>query len=172
MLELVADGEVNPSAAQVAVAAGVGLRSVFRHFADMDALYHEMTEIVEARIMPVIVQPHQATEWRERLRELAARRSRVFEAIMPYRISANLKRFQSKYLMQDYRRMLRLERASLEAALPPAVLADTVRTHALNVALSFQCWRLLRHDQQMSVADSRAVVDRLLEDIMAQIDEP
>lgn len=172
MLELVARGEVDPSAAQVASTAGVGLRSVFRHFDDMDALYREMTEVIEAEIMPMIAEPYRASSWRDRIRELAERRARVFETIMPYRISANLKRFQSNFLMRDYRRMLRMERASVEAALPPAILADTVRTHALNVALSFQCWRLLRHDQEMNVADARAVVAMLLEDSMAQTREP
>ncbi|PNB35794.1 TetR family transcriptional regulator, partial [Pseudomonas sp. FW305-130] len=36
MLDLVGKGDIAPSAARVAETAGVGLRSVFRHFADMD----------------------------------------------------------------------------------------------------------------------------------------
>ena len=43
MLELVAQGNLEPSADQIADIAKVGRRSVFRHFKDMDTLYREMT---------------------------------------------------------------------------------------------------------------------------------
>jgi len=106
LLDLVGKGDVAPSAARVAEVAGVGLRSVFRHFDDMDELYREMGEVIEAQVMPIILQPPSGTTWREKLFDIADRRAMVFETILPYRISANLKRFQSPYLMQDYRRML------------------------------------------------------------------
>ncbi len=38
LLKLVATGTVSPNAEQVATEAGVALRTVFRHFADMDSL--------------------------------------------------------------------------------------------------------------------------------------
>ncbi|WP_339472278.1 hypothetical protein, partial [Pseudomonas sp. EL_65y_Pfl1_R83] len=42
---------------------------------------------------------------------------------------------------------------------------------ALNVPLSFQTWRLLRHDQELTIAEARAVVVRLIEAILAHIDD-
>jgi hypothetical protein len=95
----------------------------------------------------------------------------VFETILPYRISANLKRFQSPYLMQGYRRMLRLESDTTEAHLPAMVRADVAGTHGLNVILSFQTWRLLRHDQELPFDDAKAVVRRLLGDAVACMPE-
>lgn len=169
MLALVADGDVQPSAAKVAEMAKVGLRTVFRHFDDMESLYREMSELIEAKVHPTMFKPYRAEHWRDRVRELAARRVEVFETILPYRISASLKRFQSAFLMQDYRRMLRLERESIEAIVPEALLADTVQLNVLHVTLNFQCWRLLRHDQELSVADARAVFLRLVDTALAQI---
>jgi len=169
MLDLVAGGDVQPSAAQVAETAGVGLRTVFRHFDDMDSLYGEMSEAIEARVLPIVLQPFNASNWRDRVRELAKRRVQVFEMILPFRISANLKRFQSDFLMQDYRRMLRLERSTVEAVLPPWLLADARQTNALHVPLSFQCWRLLRHDQELAVDEASAVVRTLVEAVLAQL---
>jgi hypothetical protein len=99
----------------------------------------------------------------------AQRRARVFEAILPYRISANLKRFQSPYLMQDYRRMLAMETSIVEAQLPARVAQDPVAAAALNVILSFQTWRLLRHDQAMPVETAQAVVKHLLDNTLAKI---
>lgn len=171
MLDLVGSGDVNPSAARVAEQAGVGLRSVFRHFDDMDALYREMGEVIEARVRPIIVEAPVGTTWKQRLFDIADRRAKVFETILPYRISANLKRFQSPYLMQDYRRMLALETAAVEAQLPASVAKDATDAGALNVILSFQTWRLLRHDQQLPVSQARAVVRRLLEAALADLSE-
>ena len=42
-MELMKSGDPSPSAARVAERAGVGLRSVFRHFDDMDShLFHHI----------------------------------------------------------------------------------------------------------------------------------
>ena len=56
---------------------------------------------------------------------------------------------------------------SIEAHLPEVVRADTAGARGLNVILSFQTWRLLRHDQELPVEDAKAVVRRLLGDAMA-----
>lgn len=167
LLEVVGKGDVSPSAARIAEVAGVGLRSVFRHFADMDALYREMGEVIEARVLPIMLQVPNGTAWKERMFDLAERRAKVFELIMPYRISANLRRYESRYLMQDYRRMLRLEAETVDAHLPDTVKADMAGARAVNVILSFQTWRLLRHDQDLPVDAARAVVQRLLADVLA-----
>lgn len=166
MLDLVGGGDVNPSAARVAEQAHVGLRSVFRHFADMDALYREMGEVIEARVMPIIAEAPVGETWKARMSDIADRRAKVFETILPYRISANLKRFQSPYLMQDYRRMLELEIAAVQAQLPPSVAQDEAAASGIDVILSFQTWRLLRHDQQLPVGKAQAVVRRLLHDAL------
>lgn len=167
MLDLVGNGDVAPSAARVAELAGVGLRSVFRHFDDMEELYREMGDVIEARVMPIILQAPAGKCWKDKLFNIADKRATLFETILPYRISASLKRFQSPYLMQDYRRMLRFECETIDAHLPAAVKADVVGARGLNVILSFQTWKLLRHDQQVTVAEAKAVVRRLLSDAMA-----
>lgn len=169
MLDLVGAGVVAPSASQVAEAAGVGLRTVFRHFADMDALYREMTEAIEARVLPILLRPPLGETWQARLADLAERRAQIFETIMPYRISASLRRFESPYLMQDYRRMLRLEAQTLEAYLPETVKADATAVQGLGVILSFATWRLLRRDQGLGVEQARAVVRRMLADALAAL---
>lgn len=171
MLELVGSGEVNPSAARVAEQAEVGLRSVFRHFADMDALYREMGEVIEARVRPIIAGSPVGATWKQRLFDIAERRAKVFETILPFRISANLKRFQSPYLMQDYRRLLALETDLVEAQLPESVALDAAAAGGLGVILSFQTWRLLRHDQQLPVERAQAVVHRLLHGALADLPE-
>lgn len=170
LLELVKNGDVAPSAAKVAQAANVGLRSVFRHFDDMDSLYREMSEHIEATVMPIMLRPMPALPWRDCVRELTERRIKVFETILPFRISASINRFQSAFIMQDYRRMLRMERASLEAVLPPALVGDKAQVDVLNVPMSFQVWRILRYDQSLDVDAARLAVLKLVDAVLAQID--
>lgn len=167
MLDLVARGEVSPTAAQVAETAGVGLRSVFRHFKDMDALYREMTEAIEIEVLPLMLSPLEGASWQERLLTLAERRAQIFERIMPFRISANLRRFESVYLMEDHQRLLRLEAGALYAHLPEAVRADNAAAQGFAVILSFNTWQQLRHNQNMPADQARAVVRRLLEAALA-----
>lgn len=168
MLDLVAGGDVSPSAAQVAEVAGVGLRSVFRHFRDMDALYREMAEAIESQILPILMRPPEGATWQQRLFDIADRRAAIFETIMPYRISANVRRFDSAFLMEGYRRQLRLESEALAAYLPQAVRADAEGARGLNVILSFSTWRLLRHDQNLAPQEAAAVVRRMLDDALAR----
>lgn len=169
LLQLVREGDVAPGAARVADVAGVGLRTVFRHFDEMESLYREMAEVIEAQVMPIMLTPFEATLWRDRVREMADRRIGIYETIMPYRISSSIKRFQSDFLMQGYHKQLQLERTSLHAILPAGVIADAPAASAIEVTISFQCWRRLRHDQGLVIDDARAVIHRLLDAVLASI---
>src|SRR3546814_2609872 len=58
MMELIVGGDLAPSAARVAEEAGIGLRTVFRHFDDMDSLYAEITATITERVMPLVMEPY------------------------------------------------------------------------------------------------------------------
>ena len=68
--------------------------------------------------------------------------------------------------MQDYQRLLKAEADGIEVLLPESVKKDTVGMRGLNVILSFQTWRLLRHDQVQRTDDARHVIKRLLTDAL------
>src|SRR5512147_1127801 len=73
LLALVGDGEIAPSAEQVAKRAKVGLRSVFRHFKDMNELYREITAILATRFAALAKKPFKAEAGPQRLREIVER---------------------------------------------------------------------------------------------------
>jgi AcrR family transcriptional regulator len=167
MLDLIDSGDLTPSAARVAEEAGVGLRTVFRQFDDMDTLYREMSETIAERVMPIVSAPYAGQDWRADVRDLVARRARVFETMLPFRLAANIKRYQSPFLMGQYGQVVALERDLLFRLLPDAVLADRVGREALCVALSFQTWRALRHDQGLDAEEAAAVVARMVDALIA-----
>lgn len=166
MIDLIRAGEMSPAAARVAEKANVGLRTVFRHFEEMDTLNREISAIVEAEIMPLIEKPFAGKTWRQQLGDLLDRRAQIYERIMPLKIAGSLQRFRSKFLMDDYNRFLKMERHGLKRVLPQKIMDDAVLFSAIELATGFQAWRRLRHDQGLSAKDALAVlrftVDRLL----------
>ena len=167
MFDLVREGDFDPSVARIAEQAGVGLRTVFRHFEDVDSLYREMAEQLYAGILPEIGKPLSSPDWQTRVKELMARRIRIFEEIMPVRICASIRRFRSEFLMEGYRRFLAHETSGLGLALPAEVLRNDALTAAFDVALSFETWRRLRQDQQYSRAKATAAVETMLDALIA-----
>lgn len=167
MMDLIEGGDLMPSAARVAEEAGVGLRTVFRHFDDMDSLYREISRIVGERIWPVITAPYDDGDWRANVRELTRRRARVFETMLPFRLAANIKRYQSPFLMGQYAQVVTMERDLVLRLLPADVIGDRYRVEALCATLSFQNWRAIRQDQGLSVEDAGAVVLHMIDALVA-----
>jgi AcrR family transcriptional regulator len=165
MFALIREGEMSPSAARVAERAEVGLRTVFRHFEDMDSLYVEMAERIHGEVMPKVLAPFEAKEWRERFFEHLDRRIAIYEHV---RVSANLRRFQSRFLMEEYRRNLLMERSALMALLPEEISRDPVLFAAIETSASFQTWRRLRQDSDLSPEDARAVFRLVLERLIGK----
>ena len=162
-MELIVAGDLSPSAARVAEEAGIGLRTVFRHFDDMDTLYAEITAKITEEVMPVVMAPYPDQPWRDNIRELVGRRVRVFETTLPFRLAANIKRYNSPFLMGQYSRVVMLERELIVRLLPAAIRTDRIGVEALCAALSFHTWRTLRHDQSLSAEDAGTVMRRMVE---------
>ena len=159
MLELVRTGAISPVAEEVAERAGVGLRTVFRHFDDMDSLYREMAEAMRSELQPIVAAPLSSRDWKGRLGEIVERRSRLFERAMPFKNAADVHRHRSDFLRKDYESMRSAERDALEAVLPAALRNDKEFFEALDQALSFSTWQHLRRDQNLSQEQARQTVE-------------
>ena len=158
MLELIQAGETLPGAEQVAVRADVGLRTVFRHFKDMDSLYSEMSQVIEAKVRAVAAEPFRATDWRGKLGEFVERRSRVFEQMGPFKRALDERRRRSEAVASDGVKMAAELRAILKRELPAEVTGDPLRFEALDMLLSFETWSRLRRDQGLGPDAARQVL--------------
>jgi len=159
MLDLVRAGSISQSAEKVAARAGVGLRTVFRHFDDMDSLYREMAEAMRNELQPIVAAPFASRDWKGRLGEMVGRRARLFERAMPFKNAADVHRHRSVFLRKDYETMRSAERSALEAALPAPLKNDRTFFEALDQALSFSTWQHLRRDQNLTQAQARQTVE-------------
>lgn len=170
LFDLISDGDMSPSAVSVAKRAGVGLRTVFRHFEDMDSIYDEMTEELMAAVMPKVLAPFETNTWRDRLAEMVERRAELYEMVFPMRICMTLRYHQSAFIREQYERDIRLERSTLKAILPKQISSDRTLFAALEVTVGFPTWRRLRQDQNLSVESAKKTILLMLDGLVSSID--
>lgn len=166
MLELTHAGHITVSAELVAERANVGLRTVFRHFNDMDSLYREMSLAIEQRLREEVSFGFAATEWREQLAELIRRRTGIFEKIAPYKRAEAAHRHRSKVLAQDIERLNTFMREMLRSVLPTGVARDQILFETLDMILSFESWERLRRDQDLSPRRAREVLESAVDKLI------
>lgn len=166
MLDLIREGNPAPSAEAVAEGAGVGLRTVFRLFNDMDSLYREMHAMMLARLVPIAAEPVVGENWRERLRNLINRRVRLFEEMMPFQVAADAQRARSTFLNQNHESLVRLQRSMAIALLPDELKADPVLVEMMDLVMSFDSWRRLRLDQKLSLEDAERIIATLVDRVI------
>ncbi|MCR9193904.1 MAG: TetR/AcrR family transcriptional regulator [Hyphomonas sp.] len=170
MFDLISEGHMSPSAVDVAERAGVGLRTVFRHFEDMDSIYDEMTAELTEAVMPKFMAPYEAASWREHLMECVDRRADIYETVFPMRVCMMLRRFHSKFLGEQYERETKLARSALKSILPKQVTANRELFGAIEALLDFSTWRQLRQDQNRSVESAKASLRLALNGLIADVD--
>lgn len=161
MLDLVCKGETTPSAEAVAEHAGVGRRTVFRLFNDMDGVYRELHAIMVTRLQPMFLAPFTGRTWRERLDEVIERRAQMFEEMLPIKSVADAQRYRSNFLQAEHKKLTQLQRATLLAILPRSIIVQSEKVEALDLALSFEAWRRLRQEQELSVKRAISVLRRM-----------
>jgi AcrR family transcriptional regulator len=159
LFELVGEGVLQPTAQQVAERAGVGIRSVFRHFDDMDSLFATMDARLRDDAWPILREAPEGS-LRERARALVQRRARLFERIAPYKRSANVQRWRSDFLRSRHAHLVRELRADLLRSLPELSEAPAETIDAIDLITSFEAWDRLRADQRLSRERAEATLER------------
>lgn len=176
MLELIAEGNLRPSADQIAERAGLSPRSLFRYFADVDDLTSAAIARQQERLRPFVefdVDP--TAPLAERIVALAEHRVRLFEAMgavgrvarlrEPFQplVAAHLTRLRA-HLRRQLAELFAPELAAMEPRSAAAVLA------AADVLCSFEAYRLLRADQGLGRARAvTALTEALTRLITAEV---
>jgi len=156
--DLIREGVVAPTAEQVAAKAGVGLRSVFRHFDDMETLYREIANELDQLVQPSVQKRLKSRDWHARLAESIELRALVFEGLMPFHIASEVHRQESPFLNAQQAKSAKLQRELLQHLLPKELAADKSRFEALNLVLSMDAWLRLRREQGLSKSAAKRVM--------------
>ena len=158
LIALVGDGNLVPTSEEVAEKANVGLRTVFRHFEDMEKLYEEVNEAIQTRI----VQPEfdlAATEGdlETRVRTLMQRRGALFARIQPFVASNIARKWRSPFLQRAHKVFTELQTTYLVDSLPEIKNVDLPIQRAIDQLGSFDAWNRMRNNQEYSQKAIEAV---------------
>lgn len=166
LFELISEGELLPTGEQVASRAGVGLRTVFRHFEDMESLHAEINSRLTRVIRPLLETPIPDGDLRERVAALVQQRADAFERVAPFMRSGEIQRWRSRYIQEAQADMVRHLRANLRHVLPEVDGAPASIAQAVELLASYEAWDRLRSGQGLGrerAAESvRAALLRLL----------
>jgi len=170
VIQLVTDGKEEPTAESIAELAGVTMRTVFRHFDDMEALHREIVadRQVQTDALRVAYDPNR--NWREQFDELILRRTGIFEKFMPRILWAQSLRHRSQAIDEDVQLYSKRMRDSLKMRLPDVFVANTVAFASVEVLLSWDVWNRLRRDQKLSVKQSTKVIQNSVNTILKDAD--
>jgi AcrR family transcriptional regulator len=168
MLELVGAGVLAPTAEQIAERAGVGLRTVFRHFGDLESIFAAMDAQLGARVARELGAEQPVGPVARRIADLVRRRTRLFELIAPYKRAETLKRWQSPFLQARNTALVRRLRAETRRWLPELEAAGDDVGHAVDLALSFEAWDRLRRDQRLAAPRALAVLELSVAALLAR----
>jgi AcrR family transcriptional regulator len=164
---LVEEGELRPTAPRVAERAGVSVRSVFQHFADLPALHIAVTERIVERVAVLLHPVDPRAPLDERLPAFVRHRAALLEAVTPFRRAANVhgpfapeiqraQRLATEYLRDEVAQAFQPELARVPARERREVL------DGLATALSWSAWEALRNDAECSVEQASAVTTRMV----------
>jgi len=155
MMELIAQGNLQPTSEEVARQAKVGHRTVFRHFQDMDLLYREIATRLEARVFSGIAPVAPKGSLKDRVGQLVLARSKAFEKAKLFRRATIARRWSSSFLQQTTRRFARILHERLHFTLPELSGKPESIQSAVELMLSYDGWEELRIGQGLSIVKAR-----------------
>ena len=150
--DLVREGVIAPTAEQVSARAAVGLRTVFRHFDDMETLYREVNTEIDTILQEAMRAQLNGATWRDKLLHSVEVRAEVFERVIPFYLSTQVHRHESPFLQLQMESGAAIHRDMLYRLLPCALAQDRSRFEALVLLLSIDAWLRLRREQGLSTA--------------------
>lgn len=160
--ELVKEGILVPTAQTVAVRAGVGIRTVFRHFADMETLFATMDTQLRESYEGLFNGGDRDGTLPERIHHTIERRATAYEKHSQLMLSTRAQMWRSPVLQKNYSRNQRGLRKDLADWLPEIAELSPVRREAVDAATSFETWNRLRSHQGLSIKASMEVVYEML----------
>jgi AcrR family transcriptional regulator len=126
--------------------AGVGLRTVFRHFEDMESLHAEVNSRVARVVRPLLESPASG-ELSERVAALVQQRADAFERMAPFMRSGEIQRWRSRIIQTARVELVRMLRTNLRDALPEVERVPAPIGQAVELLASYEAWDRLRSAQ-------------------------
>jgi AcrR family transcriptional regulator len=164
--DLMNEGNLIPTAQAIAERAGVGIRSFFRHFSDMDALFAAVDEQMRDQYEARFLGGDRNGTLEERIRRAVQRRASGYEAETNTLLSASALLWRSEVLRKNYARYQRGLAKDLNDWLPELKKLSRNKREAADAIASFEMWHRLSYHQGLSKAAAIKVIVELMNELI------
>jgi len=167
-LELIEDGNYAPTAKQISARAGVGIRSFFRQFEDMDQFFAAVDEQTVGSFWERFLhEGDREGALTERLDSIVATYGKAFEDHRSLLLATKSLRWSSRVLKENYERYQQISRANKVHWLPEIRQLPLDERELADAYLSFEMWHRLRDIQGLSCESTETLILKALENLLA-----
>ncbi len=166
MLGLVEEGVLVPTAQQVSERAGVGIRSVFRHFSDMESLFATADIAIREQYQGLFAGGDREGSLAERLLHAVEQRALAYEAVGNHLLTTKAQLWRYPVLREQYTRLQRQLRKDLDDWLPELKTLSGEDREMVDAVASFEHWHRLREQQGMNKKAAVRLTTELLNRII------
>jgi len=161
-LQLIEEGVLVPTAQQISERAGVGIRSFFRHFSDMEALFavadEQSREVTEA----LFIGGDRDGTLEERILHAVERHADGYEDQKNVIKSTAAQSWRYEILRKNYARYQRGLRKDLDNWLPELRSLSAPQREAVDAVASAEMWLRLREHQGLSRKNTIEIIVAML----------
>ncbi len=158
LFELIKEGNLQPRGEEIAERAGVAVRTLFRHFDDMEGLFDSAQAFMSEQFDVDLVVPKIEGSLEERALAYAEVQGAMYEENRNYLLF-----YISRAKTEEEANALRSahtqsQRLRLWSALPEVAAAEPDVRHSVEAFFSFQMWDQLRFEQVLPVEMCHRVI--------------
>jgi AcrR family transcriptional regulator len=160
------EGNLVPTAQMISDRAGVPIRTFFRHYPDMESLFHAVDEAMKPEYQRIFNETKSEGSLSERIAgvvELHAKSWQQNKAVLKS-TKAQLWRYQ--VLRDNYARVNRYMKKDLTTRIPELNEVSSETREAVEALISSEMWERLREHQKLSRAKSIRIISQSIELIL------
>ena len=161
-LALMEEGVLIPTAQQISDRAGVGIRSFFRHFEDMETLFATIDDQIRENTEALFLGGDRDGTLEERILHAVERRADGYEVETNMILCTAAQLWRYEVLRTNYARYQRGLRKDLDDWLPELKKLSREQREAVDAIASFEMWHRLRYHQGLGKHTAIDVIVGLL----------
>lgn len=165
-LALQEEGVLVPTAQQISDRAGVGIRSFFRHFEDMETLFEAADDHIRDSYEALFLGGDRDGTLEERIDHAVERHADAYESVSNIVLGTQAQLWRYDALRKNYARNQRGLRRDLDDWLPELKSVPRDTRESIDAIASFEMWHRLRYHQGMSKKASISIVKCLLKNLI------
>jgi AcrR family transcriptional regulator len=165
-LALQEEGILVPTAQQISDRAGVGIRSFFRHFDDMETLFESADAQIRGSYEALFLGGDRDGTLQERIEHAVERHADAYENVKNVVLGTQAQLWRYKVLQKNYARNQRGLRKDLDDWLPELKQLSRDQREAVDAIASFEMWHRLRYHQGLGKKAAIDVIVGLLSSLI------